>query len=213
MNAEHILHAMGMLDDTLIQEAERYRRPQMDRSRWIGLAAGFAVVLALGYGVSLLGNIRTGGSVPNDYLGIAGAPGSQQSSMSSTDSAQNGGAEIPVPDASVPAQSESPSAPVYNIQLFVTDGGTKYTYSCQLDELPEDKIQVETSQLDTLPDNCRSLGKIVRLESANETRPYTDIGWYVDCSLWIQGSGWQGPVYLELPAGGYLVFEHSETHN
>ena len=51
MNTEHLLDAIGLLDDDLVREAEEYRRPRRDYSRWISLAAGFAVVLTLGYGV------------------------------------------------------------------------------------------------------------------------------------------------------------------
>lgn len=51
MNTEHLLDAIGLLDDDLIQEAERYSRPKAsaDYSRWLGLAASFVVVIALGY--------------------------------------------------------------------------------------------------------------------------------------------------------------------
>ncbi len=57
MNTEHILDAIGLLDDDLIREAEEYSRPRasFDYRRWIGLAASLAVVLALGYGAVNLG--------------------------------------------------------------------------------------------------------------------------------------------------------------
>ena len=58
MNAEYLLDCVGMLDDGLIREAEEYRRPRRDYSRWITLAACLAVVLTLGYGVT---HIRMGG--------------------------------------------------------------------------------------------------------------------------------------------------------
>ena len=49
MNTEHILDAIGLLDDDLIRGAEEYSRPRasFDYRRWIGLAASFVVVLAL----------------------------------------------------------------------------------------------------------------------------------------------------------------------
>ena len=57
MNTEHILDAIGLLDDDLIREAEEYSRPRVRHSygTWLGLAASFAVVLALGYGAVNLG--------------------------------------------------------------------------------------------------------------------------------------------------------------
>ncbi len=57
MNTEHILDAIGLLDDDLIREAERYSCPRVRHSygTWLGLAASFAVVLALGYGAVNLG--------------------------------------------------------------------------------------------------------------------------------------------------------------
>ena len=56
MTAEHILEAVGLLDDDLIREAEEYSRPKVrcDYRRWAGLAACAALVLALGYGVTHL---------------------------------------------------------------------------------------------------------------------------------------------------------------
>lgn len=57
MTTEHLLDAIGLLDDGLIQEAERYccPTPQVRSGRRIGLAASFAVALVLGYGLSHLG--------------------------------------------------------------------------------------------------------------------------------------------------------------
>ena len=57
MNAEHLMDAIGLLDDELIREAEEYRRskPKRNYGTWLGWAASFAVVLVLGYGVTHLG--------------------------------------------------------------------------------------------------------------------------------------------------------------
>ena len=82
MNTEHLLDAIGLLDDDLVQEAEEYSRPRWDYSRWISLAAGFAVVLTLGYGVIQLGSTGMKGSSG------AGAPAD---SAPPIDSAQAGG--------------------------------------------------------------------------------------------------------------------------
>ena len=70
MTGEHLLNAMGLLDDDLIQEAEEYRRSRRGGGPWLGLAASFAVVLVLGYGAVRLGTV--GGA--NNMSGGASAP-------------------------------------------------------------------------------------------------------------------------------------------
>lgn len=73
MNAEHLLDAIGLLDDELIREAESYRRPKRNYKPWIGLAACLAVMLTLHYGLTHIGmgggsaapgNSASGGSAP-----------------------------------------------------------------------------------------------------------------------------------------------------
>ena len=46
MTSEHILDAIGLLDDELVREAEEYRRPRarFDCRRWGSLAACCALV-------------------------------------------------------------------------------------------------------------------------------------------------------------------------
>lgn len=67
MNSEHLLDAIGLLDDDLIREAEEYRRPGRNWRPWISLAACLAVVLTLGYAVTHLEFGMGGGSAaPSD---------------------------------------------------------------------------------------------------------------------------------------------------
>ena len=74
MNAEHILDAMGLVDDDLIQEAERYSRPRgrMAHREWLGLAACFTVVVALVYGLAQLG--MSGGNGYSGGMATEGCP-------------------------------------------------------------------------------------------------------------------------------------------
>lgn len=69
MNAEHLLDAIGLLDDDLIREAESYRRPKRNYKPWIGLAACLAVVLTLRWGLSHIG---MGGGSPASGNGMSG---------------------------------------------------------------------------------------------------------------------------------------------
>lgn len=100
MKAEHLLDAMGLLDDDLIQEAEEYRRPRFGRNYgvWLGWAASFAVVLVLGYGVSHFG---MGG-------GSSTAPAGSCGGSSPASSAPSGPSGDETEDSmSPPAESES----------------------------------------------------------------------------------------------------------
>lgn len=82
MTAEHLLDAMGLLDDELIQEAEAYTAPKRRRNygAWTAWAASFAVVLALGYGLTHFGIGSGGGSA---------APGQANSNMQGAPSASD----------------------------------------------------------------------------------------------------------------------------
>lgn len=85
MTAEHLLDAMGLLDDGLIQEAERYVPPKRrtNYGTWLAWAASFALVLVLGYGVTHLGVIGSGG-------GNSG--GNSQAAPNASDAPNTGGA-------------------------------------------------------------------------------------------------------------------------
>lgn len=63
MTAEHLLDAMGLVDDGLIQEAERYApsKRRVNYGTWLAWAASFALVLVLGYGVTHPGVTGSGG--------------------------------------------------------------------------------------------------------------------------------------------------------
>ena len=94
MNSEHLLDAIGLLDDGLIHEAEEYRRPRRDYSRWISLAASLAV--GGGGGASAPGGVTgaAGADTP-----AASAPTEPPTSTEGMD--QSGGApDLAEPDAS-----------------------------------------------------------------------------------------------------------------
>lgn len=115
MNAEHLLDAIGLLDDGLIREAEEYRRPQARRSygTWLGWAASFAVVLVLGYGLTHLemgGGNSTGNSMNG---GAAGEPAFSAPAggdiLYSGDGSNGMDSDIPgLPEPDAPAESSDP---------------------------------------------------------------------------------------------------------
>ena len=75
MTSEQLLDAIGLLDDGLIQEAERFSLPrrQAHMGRWLGLAASLALVVGLGYGAIRLGLAGgTSGSGADQWSSAAG---------------------------------------------------------------------------------------------------------------------------------------------
>lgn len=111
MSGLHLLEAMGLLDDDLIQEAERYRRvrPRAQYGKWLGWAASFAVVLVLGYGLTHLG--MGGGSSMSGGNGAAAPPaGAAPSSPAAGESKENQSAQNgAAPDSA--GGSEAPCSP------------------------------------------------------------------------------------------------------
>lgn len=110
MNAEYLLDCVGMLDDGLIREAEEYRRPRRNYSRWISLAACLAVALTLGYGVTHMG-MGGGGAAPEGWSGGAAenrpaASAPAELPTATDDSSQGGGS----PDLSAPGSADWLSA-------------------------------------------------------------------------------------------------------
>ena len=66
--------------------------------------------------------------------------------------------------------------------------------------------------METLPEGCRSVGTLV-YEENDLLLPHTDTGVYVGFALWLEGEGQESILYLELPQGGYLVCEYSQTYD
>ena len=105
MNAEHLLDAIGLLDDSLIREAEEYSKPRArwDYRRWAGLAACAALVLVLGYGVT---HLRMGGNGAAPSNGMSGGATGEPAA-----SAPAGGETLPSGDGSIYVDNDIPSLP------------------------------------------------------------------------------------------------------
>lgn len=116
MNVEHLLDAIGLLDDDLVQKAERYRhsRPKNPYKTWLSWVACFAVALVLGYGITHLKagggtstapdqfNGGTAGGTPSASVTSDGcAPGDSYAGeeMPSTENGNSVSGETPEPDA------------------------------------------------------------------------------------------------------------------
>lgn len=110
MTSEHLLDAIGLLDDKLIREAEDYtvQKRRVDHRKWIGLVASFAVVLALGYGVTHIG--MGGGGALTSGGGAAGAPSASNSLAQGSPSTDHNGTMAPSGEESQGAAIESPGS-------------------------------------------------------------------------------------------------------
>ena len=190
MTREHLLEAMGLLDDDLIKEAEEpVSRKKWNRDAWISLAACLAIVLTIGYGV-----------VQNGWWSANSCSGSSSGGAATEDWAGNTGGDAPASSETATAPEEAGSGNASSglrgevLILMVPAGDEVDSYQHRYDE---DQV------LDTLPEGCRSLGQ-VGTYAQGEDAPYTDGDVFLGSQLWIAGEGWDGPVYLETPEGTYL---------
>lgn len=218
MNAEYLLDAIGQLDDDLVREAERYRRPRVHYGRLLGLAASFAVVIALGY---VLTHFGMGGGAPS-YSGGGnggGAPAGGSTAPSASDGANTPSEpdtqlEGAAPSTTSGENAEAPSnsgdygdaSPdlrdkVLTVVLRMDEPMNRLSYGFR-HYYNEDRILKE------LPEGCVELGQMEALNVDEEPNvPYTDSEEYVGCPVWLLRTG---PVqkrfklYVELPEGGYL---------
>lgn len=94
MNSEHLLDAIGLVDDDLIREAEAYRPSRRNYSRWLSLAACLAVVLVLGYGLT---HIRMGGGSAAPSAPSAGTPAASAPAASTPAASTPAGGESEIP--------------------------------------------------------------------------------------------------------------------
>ena len=194
MNGEHLLEAMGLLDDDLIAQAEepvRKARPRLARSWRTALAACLALVLA----VSIVGENIYGD--PGDSTSPSTSSGAPATSNQGGGSPSSGGSAPDMeasPGEPGAAGDSSPNLSREVLIVVVQEGDRVWSYHHWYGE---DRV------LDALPEGCRSLGR-VGAYAEGEDCVYTDMGKFPDALLWIAGEDMEGPVYLELPQGGYL---------
>lgn len=170
MNAEHILDAIGLLDDGLIREAEEYSRPkrQVNYRPWVSLAACLVVVIALGYGVT---HLKTGGgSSMNGAAPAASQAGSPAGSAADNESlpppgeANSGGGEFPEAPAPEPDIQE-PLAPGETDTSVDSPNGTETVPAIMVGgvlyrstgtpfpgEVDESAVRTVTSYINTVPE-------------------------------------------------------------
>lgn len=217
MNAEHLLDAVGQLDDDLIREAETYRRakPRGHYGTWLSWAASVAVVLALGYGAIQLGMFSKGGGSAAPAA-PSGNGVSTPAASTPASSAPAGGEDNSLMPPGEGSGLESPGAPAQG-----ADGDAShdmrsevFSVSLKMDE-PMNRLWYtfqhwygKDRTLEELPEGCVSLGKVEDLSETEEAGvPYTDSEEFVGCQAWLLR---EDPVekkfklYVELPEGGYL---------
>ena len=198
MTSEYLLDAVGLLDDDLILDAETEYVSKSKAIRkqfmiWLPTAACVALLL-------ITYPMFKGGA----ETGSASAPSAGDAAMSST----TGEMEYSSSQAasSSPSQSSGGSAVGQaNTEIYVTLDGVEYIFH-----------RSESAPIaDMLPGDCRYLGQLNAKDSASDgDQIYTLFDTvYSDCKLWLKGDGADSVLYLELPEGGYLVCEHSRSHD
>ena len=207
MNREHLLEAMGLLDDDLIQEAEEYRQPRRNYQPWIRLAACLAVVLALGYGVTRLGmygemsggvsqntpstgapSASWGPDAPSGETPPADMPIGTENESQGGNSAPSGSGEPTSPGA------PNPEGDVLLVSVYLEGSWCRFTHVYNRDPV-----------LETLPEGCVSLGRAER-QHESAAAPWTDGDRYLGCEVWLLPG--EDPsenlIYLERSEGDYL---------
>lgn len=203
MTSEHLLDAMGLLDDDLIQDAEvvTQSRSQIiwnQFRRWAPTAACVALLLIA---VQFLPLRRDSSSESTDAASPSvGADASYSHIAGDQESSTNSSVS---PSMGQSSEEEN----LYHDSVSVTIDGLTYVYLRQYTDTPENGPRVET-----LPDGCQNVGVVEQIHE-DITVPHTDTGIYIGCSLWLEGEGEESTLYLELPEGGYLVFDYSQTHD
>lgn len=167
MTPEHLLDAMGLLDDSLIQQAEEYAvsRRRTNYGTWLAWAASFAVVLVLGYGLARpdLGGMSGGGSMPSEDS-LTGENQAGSSSYVFGSASQEGS---PVPDAgdssgwnftnsggTEPVQPGEPDgAAGMHQHAIMVDGILYHSTGTELDIAPEaHAVHTVTAYINTVPE-------------------------------------------------------------
>lgn len=144
MSAEHLLAAIGLLDDDLIQEAERARRPNY--GKWIAWAASLALVITLGYGITHPGaGGSTGGASGNASNGTPSAGGE----MLPSEGASGSGAETPCPES-----PDLPNSGAGNMEPAIMLDGVLYSSTglAVEEEISEADIRPVTSYTNAVPE-------------------------------------------------------------
>ena len=196
MTSEQLLDAIGLLDDGLIQEAERFSLPrrQAHMGQWLGLAASLALVVGLGYGAIRLG--LAGGTSGSGADQWSSAAGGAANSAPAGSSGQGIETEINQEYEEIP---EEPIAPEPDpsggfIQLSQDQPGT-YLLTGLRSSLPEDAAQ---------------LG-VLSLSAPDAPLPSTNMAEYVGLELWKRpGESLPTVLYVVLPDGQCAIAELAE---
>lgn len=208
MNTESLLDAIGLIDDDLILDAEQpSARPKVVplRKKWASWAACLAVVVVLGYGVTHLPLMGMKSDSASAGAAAPSAPAASAPAASAPAAEAPSEPEPSSPSASI-ATGDHPDADLTGFRVMVTVDGLTYAY---LHTYPYEESH--GAWVDTLPDGCQAVGHVEPIDG-DVTVPHTDIGVYEGCALWLEGEGRDSTLYLELPEGGYLVCEYSQTY-
>lgn len=217
MNAEHLLDAIGRLDDDLVRDAERYRRPKARFGPLPVWAASFAVAILLGYGATHFG--MGGGSMSTN----AGAGMGGDSGAGIPDTPSGSGTGAVGEDAPLGSWSTSPgdNTPYESSNGAGTEAsgkpgdsedpawsGEAFSISLRLDG---DRFTASffpgAGIVEELPEGCVELGRLERLSGSEAPNvPYTDSEAYAGRPVWIRTEDPEVVTfYVGLSGGGYLA--------
>ncbi len=217
MTSEHLLNAIGLLDDDLIADAHTEvpsPGPWFRLRRYApALAACLVLALALGWMA-----FRLPGAGGGNATGGAGSAVGDLSTGGQPPGSVGGGAFVPVPEnpaaPEAPVTPETPAAPdPGNVDGYT--GSANFTAPPKPAPTPEQGQEPLPQGLvlwqgvtytpvqfrDTLPQDATPAGVLEDLSAAADG-PATDISQYQGLSLWV-AEGDQ--LYIELPEGGYVL--------
>lgn len=203
MTSEHLLDAMGLLDDDLLQDAEVLPAPKNVVPLWTklkpyaSLAACLVLVTAMGYALTHTGTDNKSCSAPSAPSGSIAYGGENAQAPDGMGSGSDALEDMASPDASAePTESAPPAEPESSSPApSVAESGTLY-----LDGNPYRLLDETVGEL---PPDRRELGTLSALDP-DAPSLCTDVEDYVGCPVFQTPDGL---LYVQLPQGGWAVAE------
>lgn len=200
MTSEYLLDTIGLLDDDLILDAETEYVPKSKPIRkqlmlWLPTAACVALLL-------ISSPLFRGANKESSTTACGDAA---MSATAETEDYKRFDYVTSNESPSMAAGTEGAASDLTEFYVSVTVDGMACIYSHSYPSGEPHGVPIET-----LPAGCIQAGIVTSVDE-DATVPHTDTGVYTGCALWLEGRGEESTLYLELPEGGYLVCEYSQT--